>query len=144
VSILRSTMLVLPSLDLSPSQTNFSQIGSYARNVIGVSYNESINLILVLNGVGVVGRLLPNYYADLYTGPLNMMTPVCAVSAITIYCWIAVNSRGALYAWAVVYGLFGAAIQSLFPAVLASLTTDLRKRGVRMGMIFVSFFPTYV
>lgn len=65
------------------------------------------------------------------------MIPVCAASAIITYCWIVVNSRGSLYAWTVIYGLFGAAIQGLFPAVLASLTTDLRKRGVRMGMIFV-------
>lgn len=35
----------------------------------------------------------------------------------------------------------GAAIQSLFPAVLSSLTTDLRMAGTRMGMVFsiVSF-----
>lgn len=94
----------------------------------------------MLNGVGVLGRLLPNHLADLYTGPLNMMIPVSAVTAITMYCWNAVNSRGELYAWAVIYGIFGAAIQSLFPAILAGLTTDLRKRGVRMGMIFVSSF----
>lgn len=120
--------------------TNTSKIGSYARDDIGVSYNESINLILVLNGVGVIGRLLPNYYADLYSGPLNMMIPICAASAIIVYCWISAAGRGGLYTWAVVYGLFSAAIQSLFPAVLASLTTDLRKRGVRMGM----FFPLHV
>jgi hypothetical protein len=67
-----------------------------------------------------------------------MMIPVCAGGSVVIYCMIAVQSREDLYAWAVVYGIFGAAIQSLFPAVLSSLTTDLRKSGVRMGMIFVS------
>ena len=67
-----------------------------------------------------------------------MMIPVCAASMLTVYCMIAITTRGALYGWAVVYGLFGAAIQSLFPAVLSSLTTDLKKAGVRMGMIFVS------
>ncbi len=43
--------------------------------------------------------------------------------------------------WAVVYGLVGAAIQSLFPATLSSLTTDLSMAGTRMGMVFtiVSF-----
>lgn len=88
--------------------------------------------------MGLAGRLLPNFYADRLTGPMNMMIPVCAASTITMYCMIPVNSRGGLYAWAVVYGMCGAAIQGLFPAVLASLTTDLRKAGVRMGMIFVS------
>jgi hypothetical protein len=66
--------------------TNASKIGSYTRDIIGVSYNESINLILVLNGVGVIGRLLPNYYAGLYSSPLNMMIPICVVSVITVYC----------------------------------------------------------
>jgi len=54
---------------------------------------------------------------------------------------MAVKERAGLYAWAVVYGGFGSAIQGLFPATLSSLTTDLRKAGVRMGMVFtiVSF-----
>jgi MFS family permease len=36
----------------------------------------------------------------------------------------------------VLYGFFGAGIQSLFPASCASLTTDLSKMGVRTGMCF--------
>lgn len=91
-----------------------------------------------MNGVGIVGRILPNHLADKYFGPLNMLIPVVLVSSVIIYAWIGVHSRGGLYAWAVMYGIFGAAIQSLFPATLASLTSDLRKAGVRMGMIFVS------
>lgn len=35
-----------------------------------------------------------------------------------------------------VYGLFAAGIQSLFPATTSSLTTDMKKAGVRMGMVF--------
>jgi MFS family permease len=52
-----------------------------------------------------------------------------------------VNSQGGLYAWAIVYGFVGGGIQSLFPAALSSLTTNLRMAGTRMGMIFtiVSF-----
>jgi len=40
-----------------------------------------------------------------------------------------------------VYGMSAAAIQSLFPAALSSLTTDLSMAGTRMGMVFsiVSF-----
>lgn len=46
-----------------------------------------------------------------------------------------------MIAFSVIYGLFAAGIQSLFPATLSSLTTDLKKMGVRMGMVFsvVSF-----
>lgn len=33
-------------------------------------------------------------------------------------------------------GMFGATVQGLFPAALSSLTTDLRKAGTRMGMVY--------
>ena len=39
-------------------------------------------------------------------------------------------------AWAVVYGWFTAGMQGLFAAMVASLTDDLKRAGVRMGMIF--------
>jgi MFS family permease len=106
-----------------------------------VPYTESINLIIVLNGMGVIGRIAPNYFADRYSGPLNALIPVVLVTSTMCFCWIAVTSRGGLYAWTVIYGIIGAAIQSLFPATLSSLTADLRKAGVRMGQVFtiVSF-----
>ncbi|TVY81309.1 Aspyridones efflux protein apdF [Lachnellula suecica] len=119
----------------------FYYLGTYARNIIGMPYTSSINLLIVLNGVGVLGRIVPNYLADRYFGPLNSLIPVVFVTSILCFCWISVSSQGGLYAWAVIYGIVGAAIQSLFPATLSSLTTDLRKAGVRMGQVFtiVSF-----
>ncbi|RDW73651.1 hypothetical protein BP5796_07093 [Coleophoma crateriformis] len=119
----------------------FYFLGTYARQNLSVSYTESINLLITMNGVGIVGRILPNHLADKHYGPLNTLIPSVLASSVIIYAWIGVHSRGGLYAWAVVYGIFGAAIQSLFPATLASLTSDLRKAGVRMGMVFtiVSF-----
>lgn len=119
----------------------FYYIGSFARSIIGVPYTESINLLIVLNGVGVLGRIIPNFIADRYFGPMNSIIPAIIISSILCFCWIAVDSPGGLYAWAVVYGLVGAAIQSLFPATLSSLTTNLKMMGTRMGMVFsiVSF-----
>jgi len=72
---------------------------------------------------------------------MNCLIPSAGISAFLYYCWISVTNRGGLYGWAVVYGIVGAALQSLFPATLSSLTTDLRMMGTRMGMIFtiVSF-----
>ena len=46
------------------------------------------------------------------------------------------DSLGGLIAFVIIYGYFGAAVQGLFPATLSSLTTDLRKMGVRIGMVF--------
>lgn len=58
-----------------------------------------------------------------------------------MFAFIGTKNPSGLYAWSVIYGIIAAGIQSLFPAALSSLTTDLRKLGVRMGMVFtiVSF-----
>ena len=119
----------------------FYYLASFSRSIIGLSYPSSVNLLITLNGVGVIGRILPNFLADRYSGPLNTLIPFVLVTAVLSFSWIAVNSVGGLYAWSIVYGIVGAAIQSLFPATLSSLTTNLRMQGTRMGMVFtiVSF-----
>ena len=120
---------------------SYSQVGSFARNIIGLSLQRSINDLLVINGVGVFGRLVPAYLADRYFGPLNTLIPFACVSGLLLFCWAAVSNGSGLLAFDVMYGLFAAGIQSLFPATLSSLTTDMKKAGVRMGMVFslVSF-----
>ena len=114
----------------------FYYIGSFGRNILGITQAESINDLLILNGVGLIGRLIPAHLADRYFGPLNTLIPYVLVSGILLYCWAAVTSTGGLIGFAVVYGLFAAGIQSLFPATLTSLTRDLKKTGTRMGMVF--------
>ncbi|KAI0156316.1 riboflavin transporter MCH5 [Pestalotiopsis sp. NC0098] len=120
----------------------FYYIASFSRTAVtpALSYTDSLNLLLLMNGIGLIGRLLPNHFADT-VGPLNMMIPTCLITGIALLSWIAVRTPGQLYAWTVFYGIAAGGIQSLFPAGLSSLTTDLRKRGTRMGMTFtiVSF-----
>ncbi|KAH9997454.1 MFS general substrate transporter [Xylariaceae sp. FL0662B] len=105
-----------------------------------LSYADSLNLLLLLNGVGVLGRLLPNHLAD-RVGPLTVMAPTCLAAGVALLAWAAVRDPAGLYVWAVFYGVAAGAVQSLFPAGLGSLTTDPRKQGTRMGMVFtvVSF-----
>ncbi|KAF4121619.1 Major Facilitator Superfamily [Geosmithia morbida] len=120
----------------------FYYLASFARNGIHdpFTFSASLDLLLIVNGVGAVGRLVPNFIAD-RVGAVNTLIPVCAAASLLAFCWIAVDTPASLYVWTVLYGLFAAAIQSLFPAALSLLTTDMRKIGVRMGMVFtiVSF-----
>jgi MFS family permease len=88
-----------------------------------------------MNAIGVPGRIVCGLTADLL-GPVNTLIPVAFCAGVLFYCWAAVHEVGSLYAFCVLYGFFGAAIQSLFPAACASLTTDLSKMGVRTGMCF--------
>ena len=111
-------------------------IGTFARNELGASQSTSINLLLVLNGVGVIGRILPAYIAQTWAGPLNVMIPSAVAASVILYCWLAVDSITGLWVFASVYGVVAHGLQSLFPVVLASLTKDPSKAGVRAGMGF--------
>ncbi|CCC14874.1 hypothetical protein SMACR_07600 [Sordaria macrospora] len=113
----------------------FYYLASFSRDIIHLPYTSSLNILLVLNGVGVFGRLIPNYIAD-RAGPINVFIPFAGAGGICVLCWTAVKTEAGLYVWAVFYGAAAGGIQSLFPAGLTSLTTDLRKAGVRMGMVF--------
>jgi MFS family permease len=89
-----------------------------------------------MNGVGIPGRLAPSYAADRWFGPLNTLIPLASFASITLFCWIPVRDLTGLTAFAVFYGLFAAGVQALFPATLSTLTADMSKMGVRMGMVF--------
>ena len=86
--------------------------------------------------------MLPGYLADRYSGPLNAMLPAALLTAIALFLWAAVpaspsrNAVAATWAWAVAYGSAAATILGLFPAALAALAPDARRRGARMGMGF--------
>jgi MFS family permease len=120
----------------------FFYVGSYGRNILGVSYQQSINLLLVQVCMGFVFRLLPTYYAD-KIGSLNTLIPFAFLCGIMMYGWIGVHSVGSLYAFAILYGSASAVIQALWPACIGSMsrTPDMKKTGIRMGMAFtiVSF-----
>lgn len=102
-----------------------------------MSYSDSLNLLLVLNGVGIPARVCLNLLAD-RVGPINLFVPTALAAGLCVLCWTAMpaGDTAGLYAWTVFYGIAGGGIQSLFPAGLTSLTSDLRKAGVRMGMVF--------
>lgn len=114
----------------------FYYISSFAVEILHLSYGTSINVLLVLNGIGILGRLIPSYFADKYFGALNVLIPFCFVSTIVLFFWPLAKSEAGLYAWAVTYGFFVAGFQGIFPAVLTNLTKDMSKVGTRNGQGF--------
>lgn len=120
----------------------FFYLSAFAHDRVGFPQADAINLILLLNGIGIPSRIIANHIADRFFGPLNVMLVVAVMGSVVMFCMIAVGDKAGIYVWTVAYALPGAAVQSLFPAVLGSLTAgDLSKVGVRIGMIFtiVSF-----
>ncbi|KAH7127761.1 major facilitator superfamily domain-containing protein [Dactylonectria estremocensis] len=120
----------------------FYFLASFSREAVEPAFSSigSLNLLILLNGMGIVGRTVPNYVADRF-GPINVFIPVSFLAGLLSLCWVAVDTATGLWVWTVFYGIFGGGIQSLFPAGLSSLTTDLGKAGIRIGMILtlVSF-----
>ncbi|TVY85295.1 Aspyridones efflux protein apdF [Lachnellula suecica] len=110
-------------------------IGTFARNAVGLSTSTSRTVLIIMNAVGIPGRIIPAYAADVYIGPRELYIPFVFVSSIILYAWIPVTSFSGLLPFTILYGLFGAGVQGLFPSALASLTDDPRQKGVRMGMI---------
>ncbi|TGO68208.1 hypothetical protein BOTNAR_0028g00210 [Botryotinia narcissicola] len=119
----------------------FYYLSSFGVDIINIPLEESFNVFRILSSIGILGRTVPAYLAYRYAGPMNILLMVTVACSICAYTMIGVTSRGGLYAWAVVHGVVGNALQMMFPATLSSLTTDLKKAGVGMGMIFtiVSF-----
>lgn len=106
-------------------------VSSFARDRLLLSQSTSFNMLVIMNAVGLPGRVLPGYIADRRTGPLNIMLPIGIVVGGLFFAWTAVHSYGGLVAWACFYGIFAAGIQGLFPATLSSLTSDISKAGTR-------------
>ncbi|GME39435.1 MFS general substrate transporter [Neofusicoccum parvum] len=111
-------------------------VRAYARDILDFSDRDSFNLILIINGVGVPGRLVPALIADRFFGPVNVFIPVILLAGICLFSWAAVTSSAGMITFVVFYGFFGAGTQSLLQAALASLNTDVKKSGVRIGMGF--------
>ncbi|KNB00051.1 hypothetical protein FOXG_03732 [Fusarium oxysporum f. sp. lycopersici 4287] len=99
------------------------------------TFNQSLDLLMILNGVGVFGRLLANWTAD-HIGAINIFAPHSFFAGVILFCWMGVTNKPSLYVWSIFYGILAAAIQSLFPTGISLLTEDLNKIGVRMGMAF--------
>ena len=114
----------------------FYYIGNYATDIIGLNYQQSINLVIAINGIGMIGRVLFAWIATAYLGFLNCNIIVVFGSAILTYCWAAIHNVAGIYVFAIVYGLTAAGVQGLWPGSLAALTEDVTKVGTRMGMGF--------
>jgi MFS family permease len=112
----------------------FFYMGTFARDCIGIS--RPINLVMVINGVGIVGRILPNIIADRWTGLFNLMVPLGVVASLLVYAWAAVRTEASLYVFTVLYGFVAAGLQSLYPAAATTMSPEASKTGARVGLIF--------
>ena len=117
------------------SNTHQPQINAYARNVIHFSTTDSVQLLLITNGMSIPSRPVAGYLADRYFGPINLYAFHTFILGGLIFAWIGVTTRTGMYVFAVFFGLANGAAQGLYAGSLASLTKDPRKMGTRFGMV---------
>lgn len=110
-------------------------INSFARNIIGFSTIDSVQLLLILNGVSIPARPLAGYIANWHAGVMNTYIVATVFFGIVTLAWTAVHDRAGMYVIAVFFGLGNGVCQGLFLGSLASLTNDATKMGTRIGMV---------
>ncbi|OJJ99626.1 hypothetical protein ASPACDRAFT_52314 [Aspergillus aculeatus ATCC 16872] len=111
-------------------------VRSYALDKLHVSEASSYNILLIVNAIGIPGRIVPALLADHCSSAITVLIPIIFFAALCLYMWMLVLSFAHEIVWVVFFGFFGAGIQGLIPSTLASLTKDLTKSGTRIGMVF--------
>ncbi|RMJ04910.1 hypothetical protein CDV36_014422 [Fusarium kuroshium] len=121
---------------LWPTWISYNYARQYATDKLDGTASDSFTILIVINAVGIPGRMVAAYLADRHFGAVNVFIPTILSAGLCIYMWSQVDTLAGGFAWVSVFGYFGAGIQSLFPSTCASLTKDLSKAGTRIGMIF--------
>ncbi|GKT45463.1 MFS transporter asaE [Colletotrichum spaethianum] len=116
-------------------------VPNFGRDVLKLSQDEALTVLIVMSAVGILGRLIPPYLADRSIKPLRTLVISVLLSSLNVFAWIAVSSTAGLYVWVVAYAFTANAMQTLFTASMGEVTSDMSKLGVRIGMVFtiVSF-----
>ena len=73
-----------------------------------------------MNAMGIPFSVAPALVADLLLGPLNTLIIIVALSGILTFVWAAVDPLEGAWVFVILYGFFGAGIQSMFPLALAN------------------------
>ncbi|CAN6606345.1 probable transporter Mch2p [Trichomonascus vanleenenianus] len=92
-------------------------------------------MVTILSAGSVFGRLFPNFIAD-KTGPMNMIIPCTAASAVLAFAWIGIKDSAGVIVFAVLFGFFSGSYVSIPPACIASMTKDMSLIGTRLSMTF--------
>lgn len=95
------------------------------------------DLLSILNGASVVGRILLGYLA-IRVGPQNLIVAVSGCSSVVVLCFMAVESDlGGMIVTVCLYGFLTGAFFALQPSVFSGLSAKRPHLiGTRFGMAF--------
>jgi len=110
-------------------------VRTFAQEKFQADDSTTFNLLLVMNGIGFPGRIIPAMIAD-RIGPINSVVPTMVILGILAGSWMAVKSMSGMWAFVVFYGFFAAAMMGLAPASVPSLSPHVSKNGMHIGLFF--------
>ncbi|TFK31703.1 major facilitator superfamily domain-containing protein [Crucibulum laeve] len=89
--------------------------------------------LAIINGSGVIGRIIGNHLADLY-GVWNIQVPVTLLTGATIWAVLGISSTASLIVVSIVYGILSGGWLSLTLAALATTASNPQEVGARVGV----------
>jgi predicted MFS family arabinose efflux permease len=108
-------------------------IASFAQDVLGLSQNSALYILIGSISASFFGRLSVGVVAH-RLGPMFTWFWCTAASAVVSFAWIAVHNRAGLIAIGVFWGFCSAGLVTLPAAVFPGLCPDQRRLGTRTGM----------
>lgn len=92
-------------------------------------YNYTTALV---NAGSVLGRIVPSLIAT-KVGPFNVLIAAETCSMIVAFCWIKADTVRGIVPVAVIYGLVSGPLMALPGSVVAALTKDFNRLGIRLS-----------
>ncbi|KAF3049783.1 hypothetical protein E8E11_008861 [Didymella keratinophila] len=95
-------------------------------------------MISIMNASGLVGRIVPNFFADKFiSGPVLVQAVAAIACGALAAGWTYIErSFAGLVIWVVAYGFASGSVISLIPASASTLTQDMSALGGRIGVLF--------
>jgi MFS family permease len=108
----------------------------------GMSANLAGYLVSILNAASTFGRIVPAHFADVF-GVFNIMIILTGFGAVVnLALWLpstvmaSGHTNTLIIVFTVLYGFASGCIFSIIPAMIAKISPDVRKLGVRTGSLY--------
>jgi len=108
----------------------------HARQVVHMSEYLASYILAILNAASLFGRIFPGWVGD-KIGRFNVTVVMSTFTGIIVLAlWVPARGNAAEIVFAALYGFASGTFVSMVPALVAQISPDIRKIGVRSGTMF--------
>ncbi|EEU42710.1 uncharacterized protein NECHADRAFT_26257, partial [Fusarium vanettenii 77-13-4] len=88
---------------LWPTWISYNYARQYATDKLDGTASDSFTILIVINAVGIPGRMVAAWLADRYFGAVNVFIPTILSAGICIYMWSQVHTLPGGFVWVSVF-----------------------------------------